>query len=75
VLKAQNANGMPLSHQKLHIMRLCEQKTKVSLAKLDATPIEELDKFRYVEAPARFSKKTGRTLQLADVQKLLEWKL
>jgi hypothetical protein len=39
------------------------------------TSLGELDQFRYVEAPAQFSKKTGRLMDLKDVQKLLEWKL
>ncbi|EHL02250.1 hypothetical protein M7I_1710 [Glarea lozoyensis 74030] len=39
------------------------------------TSLEELDQFRYVEAPAQFSKKTGRLMDLKDIQKLLEWKL
>ncbi|KAH8648007.1 hypothetical protein BGZ60DRAFT_423407 [Tricladium varicosporioides] len=44
-------------------------------SKGDAPSIEELDKFRYVEAPARFSKKTGNNMTIADVQKLVDWKL
>ncbi|TVY87344.1 hypothetical protein LAWI1_G004741 [Lachnellula willkommii] len=50
-------------------------KARNANAKPDATPIEELDKFRYVEAPARFSKNTGATMKLEDIQKLLQWKL
>ena len=39
--------------------------------------LEELDKFRYVDAPSRFSKKVvgGKSMELADVQKLVDWKL
>jgi len=38
--------------------------------------LEELDRFRYIDAPSRFSKKAGgKTLELADVQKLVDWKL
>jgi hypothetical protein len=45
-------------------------------AKDGAVPLEDLDKFRYVDAPARFSKKGGaRSLELSDLQKLVEWKL
>ncbi|KAE8443279.1 hypothetical protein EG329_002067 [Mollisiaceae sp. DMI_Dod_QoI] len=36
---------------------------------------EELDKFRYQYAPMNFSKNTGRTMELSDVQKLVEWKV
>ena len=35
----------------------------------------QLDQYRYIDAPAAFSKQTGRTLELGDVQKLTEWKL
>jgi len=45
-------------------------------AKEGAVPLEDLDKFRYIDAPARFSKKGGgRSLELSDLQKLVEWKL
>jgi len=45
-------------------------------SKEGAPSLEELDRFRYVDAPSRFSKKAGgKTLGLADVQKLVEWKL
>jgi hypothetical protein len=38
--------------------------------------LEELDKFRYVDAPSSFSKKTGaKVMELTDVQKLVDWKL
>jgi hypothetical protein len=37
--------------------------------------LQELDQFRFIEAPAQFSKNTGRSMDLSDVQKLLEWKL
>ena len=37
--------------------------------------LQDLDYFRYVEAPAQFSKATGRSMDLDDVLKLLEWKL
>jgi len=45
------------------------------IAKPDTLTLEELDKFRYVEAPASFSKNTGRSMELKDVQKLVDWKL
>ena len=44
-------------------------------AKPGSLTLDELDRFRYVEAPARFSKKTGRTMELVDIQKLVEWKM
>ncbi|KAH6664119.1 hypothetical protein B0J14DRAFT_494165 [Halenospora varia] len=50
-------------------------KAQIKPTKDDAPSIEELDQFRYVEAPARFSKKTGNTMTIADVQKLVDWKL
>ncbi|KAF4629464.1 hypothetical protein G7Y89_g8682 [Cudoniella acicularis] len=50
-------------------------KTQIKAPKPGHLPLEELDKFRYVEAPARFSKKTGRTMTIEDVQKLVDWKL
>jgi len=38
--------------------------------------LEELDKFRYEEAPGRLSKKAGgKAMELKDVQKLVDWKL
>lgn len=38
--------------------------------------LEELDRFRYIDAPARFSINGGdHTLELFDVLKLVEWKL
>ncbi|KAF8860105.1 hypothetical protein BDZ45DRAFT_567692, partial [Acephala macrosclerotiorum] len=37
--------------------------------------LEELDKFRYQYAPMNFSKNTGRNLELADLEKLAEWKV
>ncbi|TVY62816.1 hypothetical protein LSUE1_G007572 [Lachnellula suecica] len=40
-----------------------------------AITIEELDEFRYVDAPTRFSKKAGNAMALDDVKKLLDWKL
>lgn len=71
VLKAQHANRKSL------ILSCHSPKKKLTQlsAKPDSTPIEELDKFRYVDAPVRFSKKTGNTMTLEDVQKLVEWKL
>jgi hypothetical protein len=46
------------------------------IAKPGVLTLEELDKFRYVDAPAQFSKTAGgQTLALVDVQKLVEWKL
>lgn len=71
VLKAKNANGMPLNYQ----TKVLDLELDAFIAKPDATPIEELDKFRYIEAPARFSKNTGATMKLEDIQKLLQWKL
>ncbi|RDL33088.1 uncharacterized protein BP5553_08527 [Venustampulla echinocandica] len=38
-------------------------------------PLAELDEFRYVEAPARFSLKTGKSMEMEDLIKLIEWKL
>lgn len=38
--------------------------------------LEDLDKFRYIDAPSRFSKNTGDTpMVLADIQMLVDWKL
>ena len=38
--------------------------------------MEELDNYRYVEAPAKFSKAAGAThIEIADLQKLMDWKL
>jgi hypothetical protein len=46
------------------------------IAKPGATTLEELDKFRYIDAPSRFSKKAGGGgMELADIQKLVDWKL
>ncbi|KAA8575642.1 hypothetical protein EYC84_004765 [Monilinia fructicola] len=43
-------------------------------AKDGVTPLQELDKFRYVEAPARF-KDGSNTFTTDDILKLVEWKL
>jgi hypothetical protein len=46
------------------------------VAKPGSLTLEELDKFRYIDAPSRFSKKAGgKTMDLANVQKLVDWKL
>lgn len=49
------------------------------IAKSGQKTLAELDVYRYAEAPARFAtaaKKPGRsTMQLQDVQTLVEWKL
>ena len=38
--------------------------------------LEELDHFRYVDAPAKFSSKgEGEIMELDDVKKLLDWKM
>ncbi|RFU34817.1 hypothetical protein B7463_g1567, partial [Scytalidium lignicola] len=37
--------------------------------------LEELDTFRYVEAPARFSKGSAEFMEREDVMKLVDWKL
>jgi len=38
--------------------------------------LEDLDKFRYIDAPSRLSTKTGATqIELPDIQKLVEWKM
>ena len=71
VLKARNANGMISNLQ----AKVCDLESDAFIARPDAIPIEELDRYRYVEAPARFSKNTGATMKLEDVQKLLQWKL
>jgi hypothetical protein len=47
-----------------------------AVAKEGSLTLEELDRFRYIDAPSRFSKKAGgKTLELKDVQKLVDWKL
>ncbi|PQE06606.1 DUF1479 domain protein [Rutstroemia sp. NJR-2017a BVV2] len=38
------------------------------------TPLEELDRFRYVEAPQKF-KKNASTFTIKDLEKLVDWKL
>ncbi len=37
--------------------------------------LQELDHFRYRAAPSSFSKKTGRVMELSDLQKLVAWKM
>jgi hypothetical protein len=45
-------------------------------AKPGVDTLAELDRYRYIDAPSRFSKKTGSSsLGLADLQKLVDWKL
>ena len=42
----------------------------------NGTQLEDLDRFRYVDAPARFSVRGGnRQMELEDVKKLMDWKL
>ena len=46
------------------------------IAKPGSLTLEELDRYRYIDAPSRFSKKAGgKIMNLADVQKLVDWKL
>jgi hypothetical protein len=46
------------------------------VAKPGSLTLEELDQYRYIDAPSQFSKKAGgKTMNLADVQKLVDWKL
>jgi hypothetical protein len=46
------------------------------IAKPGSSTLEELDQFRYIDAPSRFSKKAGGGhMELADIQKLVDWKL
>jgi hypothetical protein len=44
-------------------------------AKEGSLTLEQLDQFRYQQAPMNFSKNTGRTMTLSDVQKLVDWKM
>jgi hypothetical protein len=44
-------------------------------AKPGSNTLEELDKFRYIDAPSRFSKAGDSPMELADIQKLVDWKL
>lgn len=47
-----------------------------STAKPGQKDLKELDRYRYVEAPALFSPTSSRrAMQLGDVQTLVEWKL
>ncbi|CAD6441738.1 07f08402-0757-4d00-a5a1-61d68d1a4f54 [Sclerotinia trifoliorum] len=43
-------------------------------AREGVTPLQELDRYRYVEAPARF-KDGSHTFTIEDVTKLVDWKL
>ncbi|KAM0140738.1 hypothetical protein ACHAP3_002416 [Botrytis cinerea] len=43
-------------------------------AKEGVTPLQELDRFRYVEAPAKF-KDGSHTFSIEDITKLVDWKL
>jgi hypothetical protein len=45
------------------------------IAKEGHLTLEELDSFRYNGAPMAYSKKTGRTIESKDIQKLVEWKM
>jgi hypothetical protein len=45
-------------------------------AKEGSLSLEELDLYRFIEAPSHFSKKTGaQYLELGDLQKLMDWKM
>lgn len=45
-------------------------------AKEGQLSLEQLDKFRYIEAPSQFSKKAGgKSMELADIRKLVDWKI
>ncbi|KAH8813318.1 hypothetical protein F5884DRAFT_632850, partial [Xylogone sp. PMI_703] len=58
------------------LQRYPELITKVSkLPKTGFPTLEELDTFRYVEAPARFSKGSVEFMEREDVMKLVDWKL
>jgi hypothetical protein len=47
-----------------------------SIAKPDSLTLQELDNFRYIDAPSRYSQKAGgKSIELADIKKLVDWKL
>ncbi|KAH7391239.1 hypothetical protein BKA64DRAFT_710149 [Cadophora sp. MPI-SDFR-AT-0126] len=50
-------------------------KTHAKTPKDASITLEELDKFRYQTAPMSFSKVTGRTMELSDLEKLVQWKI
>jgi len=51
-------------------------KSMTKASKPGILTLEELDKFRYEDAPAAHAKMTGGvTMELQDVQKLVDWKL
>jgi len=54
-----------------------EKSDLIEIAAEGKVSLEELDHFRYVDAPSRFSKKVvGRkSIHLVDLQKLVHWKL
>lgn len=63
---------LPVTHRVL-----CHFKKPLtrSIAKEGHLTLEELDSFRYNGAPMAYSKKTGRTIESKDIQKLVEWKM
>ncbi|PVH81514.1 hypothetical protein DL98DRAFT_514654 [Cadophora sp. DSE1049] len=50
-------------------------KTHAKTPKDGSITLEELVKFRYQTAPISFSKVTGRTMELSDLEKLVQWKI
>lgn len=49
--------------------------TDFGIAKPSDLTLEQLDQYRYIDAPAEFSKQTGNVLKAEHIQKLTTWKL
>ncbi|KAG0652296.1 hypothetical protein D0Z07_0899 [Hyphodiscus hymeniophilus] len=79
----QNTANMSASSITLSEFRDALSRYPALIKSISKTPtegkatLEELDRFRYIDAPSRFSKKVvgKKEMYLADVQKLTDWKL
>ncbi|CAG8983035.1 hypothetical protein HYALB_00010162 [Hymenoscyphus albidus] len=70
------ANTITISQFKETLGRYPSVLAAKSRAPKEGAPsIQELDKFRYIEAPSRLSKNSKRVMTITDINKLVQWKL
>lgn len=72
LIKKFSDNGKRPEHSRIESKI---KNTNVSVETPTNPDLLQLDHFRYTDAPAAFSKQTGRTMKLEDVKMLVAWKL
>jgi hypothetical protein len=75
LLKGLSKPGVYISFNRRVVWDISKSLLTRLTAKEGHLTLEELDSFRYNGAPMAYSKKTGRVMELKDVQKLVEWKM